>query len=375
MNTIEFNEMNNVEIDILSIPLLLIDNNNINMINSSTSNNIPMSDVLLFNTHFIVKSIPINAIIKLVNNILDNLNNFNYYFNENHYMWEIKYSKGSITCNIQINIYKHNEEDDNEYIIESHRTYGNSLLFLKFYKKLKILIQISKIYHLYPIDQIINKIKNIYNFDLKEMDNNCNNILFNNLNESHNIELPPSPCYSNYEHFISGIYPINRMATQATNIESKLESSKMLYDLFDSNVYKNYHHLYDSELNKMFIEMLSVLLNNNMSEVKEYTVFAIKNFIKMERSEISGLIQWNVLKEILEIIKTETESNISFQTIQMRRECGFILLHFINKEEYKNKFIQQINENNFELEQWKSDVSNVKDIKLKKYIDEINNKL
>lgn len=321
--------------------------------------NVPMRDVLLFRTHFIVKEIPINIIIKLINTILDNLNNFNYYFDKKCYVWNIKYSKGSITSNIQIYIYKYNQ-DDNIFIIESHRTSGEQIVFLNLYKKLKIIIEISNVYNFYSIDQILNKIKLGYQIIYNDQNLCCEKKFY------YNIDIP---AYSTYENFISGINPIFKMAIHSYNIESKLESSRMLCDLFSNS--KNFNHLYNLNLNERFIEILVILLNNNMDQVKEYTVFAIKYFIKMECSKILGLIQWDIVKVLLNIINIDPEPNIYFQTIQLRIECSLILLEFIKKEEFLNKFINEINQNNFNLEEWKNNLLNIKDLKLKTYTDEI----
>jgi len=336
-------------------------NNNmdIDLHTTDSFENVPMRNVLLFRTHFIVKEIPVDIIIKLINTILDNLNNFNYYFNKKCYVWNVKYSKGSYTSNIQIYIYKYNQ-DDNIFIIESHRTSGEQIVFLNLYKKLKIIIEVSNVYNFYSIDQILNKIKLGYQIIYNDQNLCCEK----NFNYNYNLT---------YENFISGINPIFKMAIHSNNIESKLESSRMLCDLFSN--FKNMNHLYDLNLNERFIEILVILLNNNMDEVKEYTVFAIKYFIEMECSEILGLIQWDILKVLLNIINIDPEPNIYFQTIQLRIECSQILLEFIKKEELLNKFINEINQNNFNLQEWKNNLLNIKDLKLKTYTDEIIYKL
>lgn len=317
------------------------------------TNNIPET-IALFHFYFMIEMIPINYVIRIINTILECSQNINYYYHEESYIWKIKYTQNEIISELYISLLRYK----NLPYVEVNRINGDSNVLFHIYKNLKnFILFTSDIINEYDYQLIINKIKNMYKI------NQFNNI---KSSEDFSYKLEKSKNY-NDKKFIEENYPYIRM-TNAPNYEAIIESSKIWCDMFKDDFY--YKNIYNENINNVFTDALSTLIMSNWDDVIEFTLVAIKYFIDLEYSDLNNLIKWNIIDFLLNSIKNELKPQENYKDIQMRRNCAYFLKKLTNPK-YISRLVDVLNNNNFNIEDWKNNCSIVTDNILKNNINEI----
>lgn len=260
-------------------------------------NECPDKPVLLMRTHFEIEEEPsspkspqTSSFSKIVSRLSACLLQFSEYdfspFSPTDYMWQGKYIRGSSCCEIQVFIYQ--DRQTSRFIVETHRIKGDSKPFLSFHRDFKSLVTSAK------------KDKPLSQLQFTPLD-------------------PPSV---SDELFLEGLRPIFVMA-DAPNIEARLESAKMLCDLFVLSK----SQLQLEQCKRSCVSSLERLLQDPFDDVKQHAIMALANLADIPGYEIELIRSHSILSIVVGLIDEDdsvSQSN-QFETIQMRRECARIL--------------------------------------------------
>jgi len=291
-------------------------------------NECPGRPVLLMRTHFEIdeepsspKSAQTSTFSKVVSRLNACLLQFSEYdfspFSQTDYMWQGKYIRGSSSCEIHVFIYQ--DRDTGRFIVETQRIKGDSKPFLTFHSDFKALVTSTK-----------------------KVEKPVNHLQFTPLDH------PPV----SDEQFFKGIQPIFVMA-DAPNIEARLESAKMLCDLF----VQNKSQLQLEQCKQSCVRSLETLLADPFDDVRQHAIMALANLADIPGYEME-LIQSSILSVVLSLIdEDEVDTGNQFETIQMRRECGRIVSSLTRH--FATSVLEYIS-----LEELKAKMSFVKDVRL-----------
>jgi len=289
-------------------------------------NECPDRPVLLMRTHFEIeeepsspKSVQTSTFSKIVSRLNACLLQFSEYdfsaFSPTDYMWQGKYIRGSSSCEIHVFIYQ--DRNSRRFIVETQRIKGDSKPFLTFHSDFKALVTSTK-----------------------KAEKPVNHLQFTPLDH---------PSVSD-DKFLVGLQPIFIMA-DAPNIEARLESAKMLCDLF----VQNKSQLQLEQCKRSCVRSLETLLADPFDDVKQHAIMALANLADIPGYEME-LIQSSILSVVWSLIDEDDADAVNqFETIQMRRECARIVssltrhfatsvLEYISLEELKARmpFIKDV---------------------------------
>mmetsp|Transcript_23830 Transcript_23830/g.32644 ORF Transcript_23830/g.32644 Transcript_23830/m.32644 type:complete len:411 (-) Transcript_23830:1583-2815(-) len=206
-------------------------------------------------------------------------------FNAEVGVWHGKHIRGAVCCYFDIFVYSDRRSD--KFIIEGVKTKGDPKPFVYFFKDFKR--------------------KFIPSIETAKPQILCN---FGSLSCSPITD----------DEYYQGLQPIFRMA-QATNYEARLEAAKMLCDLFQ----QNQSQLQLPEVMQACVQSLEGLVQDNFPDIKQHAIMAMSILSDLQCYK-SDLITSSSLAVVVSLVTENPEPNLSYETIQIRRECAKILI-------------------------------------------------
>lgn len=206
-------------------------------------------------------------------------------FNSEVGVWHGKHIRGAICCYFDVFVYSDRKSD--KFIVEGVKTKGDPKPFIVFFKDFK-----SK----FIPSNDSNKPQMLCNFG----------------------SLSCSPITD--DEYYRGLMPIFRMA-EATNYEARLEAAKMLCDLFQ----QNQSQLQLPEVMQACVRSLEALVKDGFEDIKQHAIMAMSVLSDLQCYK-SDLITSSSLAVVVSLVTENPEPNLSYETIQIRRECAKILI-------------------------------------------------
>lgn len=249
-------------------------------------------------------------------------------------LWHCKYISGCICSCFILFVY----ENCDSYIIEVNKTRGDREPFVQFFSKLKALFIPGK---------SEGALQQPYNFG----------------------SLPCCPISD--EDFWKGLQPVFRMA-RATNYEARLESAKMLCDLFQHKQ----PQLQNMDVMKACIESAELLIHDRFPEVQDFAVIAMSLMAEVDDSYKMEWMHSSALFAVVKmVVETPKSPSLNYEMIQTRRECAKILVTLAaesNAQLLKESIIQQagMDEETF-LDYWQKQVQTIEDQRLRHWIEKL----
>lgn len=291
---------------------------------------------ILMRTHFEIskESFPFSIVDHIETNILPKFDSID--FSADFYcsddglganVWHGKYIYGAICSSFDLFVY----EERNTYIIEVNKTRGDSKPFVQFFSQLKALF--------IPLKEVTAQ-PSLCNFG----------------------SLSCRPISD--EDFSKGLQPVFRMA-KAPNYEARLESAKMLCDLFQHKQ----SQLQNDDIRKACIECIELLIHDVFPDVQEFAVMAMSLMAEVDHSYKMDLMHSSALLVIVKMVVDSPKSpSLNYETIQTRRECAKILVTLAAENNYhmlKENIIQQAGMDATFLQNWMSQVHTIEDYRLR----------
>eukprot|EP01036_Dinobryon_divergens_P033254 gene33254-42998_t len=293
---------------------------------------------LLMRTHFEISKesfAPLSIVDHIESNILPKFDSIDFsadlYFTSDGLganVWHGKYIYGAICSSFDLFVY----EERNSYIIEVNKTRGDSKPFAQFFYQLKALF--------IPVKKEVTSQPTLYNFG----------------------SLTCRPISD--EDFLKGLQPVFRMA-KATNYEARLESAKMLCDLFQHKQ----SQLQNMDVRKACIESVELLIHDIFPDVQEFAVMAMSLMAEVDHSYKMELMRSSALLVIVKMVVDNPKSpSLNYETIQTRRECAKILVTLAAESNYhllKESIIEQAGMDEKFLQNWLNQVHTIEDYRLR----------
>ena len=244
-------------------------------------------------------------------------------------VWHGKYLCGATFSLFDLLLY--DDTQCNAYIIEVNRTRGDSKPFIQFFIDLKA--------HFIPMTAS------------RPLPILCN---FGSINTS-----PISD-----EAYFKGLQAIFRMA-KAVNYEARLESAKMLCDLFQ----QKQTQLQNNDVRIACIECIELLIHDDFADIQQFAVMAMSLMAEVDHSYKMDLMRSSALLLVVKMVVDNPKSpELNFETIQTRRECAKILVTLAADNNYhllKENIIEQAGMDPNFLQDWMTQVHTIEDYRLR----------
>lgn len=146
----------------------------------------------------------------------------------------------------------------------------------------------------------------------------------------------------------------------AQNYEARLESAKMLIDLF----HQKHHQLQLPEVVKASIKSLEKLLDEReFPEIRQFAIMALSSMMDVSDDYKTAIVQSDLLLAVVvkTVVDKPKDPNMSYDTIQVRRECSKVLsrLALHNALELSKRLLVVTN-----IQNWKNELQNLEDSRL-----------
>jgi len=266
---------------------------------SATSNNSPCGGkpMILSRTHFTIESAKANDLCGTDMDVFTTMTRtitayLSCFVNEYDFsfitpknaspLWKGKYIQGSVSCDIDINIYTGDSPES--FIVEASRMKGDSKPFHTFYREFKSLV-------------------------LNTKEEGLSSLVFSSL---------PVAKVLSKEQFLHSVRCIFNMAT-AKYVDSRVEATKMLCDLL-SQPHNQYLQL--PEFSTACVNHLEALIVDDFDDVRQFAIIAFASL-----KDIPGYQEKLVRSKALPLIFSMVEfvPEPMYETIQVRRECARLL--------------------------------------------------
>jgi hypothetical protein len=256
-----------------------------------------MQPMILNRTHFVIESAKANGICggldvfgrfrtmtRTITAYLSCFNEYDFSFVTPEYgspMWKGKYLQGSVSCEIDLNIYTGDSPD--AFIIEASKMKGDAKPFHAFYREFKsVVTNTPEVVRGSPF--------------------NCSSL----------------PGTQSKEQFLHAVRCIFNMAT-AEYFDSRLEATKMLCDLLSQ---PHNQHLQIPEFASACVEHLEALLVDDFDDVRQFAIIAFTSLKDIPGYKVK-LVKSRALPLIFSMVEYVPEP--MYETIQVRRECACFL--------------------------------------------------
>lgn len=210
---------------------------------------------------------------------------FSYILDGTMPMWKGKYIQGSVSCEIDLNMYK--GEVANSFIVEAIKVKGSARPFYDFYREFKAL-------------------------GTKSGESSAHTLF---------MMTPLETPKMDKKEFFNSVEPIFRMAS-CEYCESRLEGSKVLCDIISAG----HEHVCSTEFVQRCVAHLEILVQDDFDDVSQHAVIAfnmLANLPNLNLEMVSIMVNSKALPCIFDLI--QRPEGHPWDTIQVRREAAALL--------------------------------------------------
>lgn len=296
----------------------------------------PRRPQILSRTHFEVansffSNIPTNFIDHVNKNVLPKFDSFDFSdFDRDGGVWHGKYIRGATCCDVDVLVYSDRKSE--KCIVEVNKTKGDSKPYVQFFKDLKAQFVAQT--------EAPKQSTPLFNFGSLS----CSMI--------------------SDEDYLKGLQPVFRMAS-AANYEARLESAKMLCDLFQ----QRQTQLQNDLVREACIRSVENLVHDGFADVQQFAIMAMSLMAEVDQNYKMDLIKSSALLVVVKmVVDNPNPPTLNFETIQTRRECAKILMTLAsdnNGPALKSSIIEKAGMGTTFLQEWMNQVRTLTDYRLK----------